>query len=423
MLDQPQASAASPGLDTFDPGMIARPHAFYEHLREHLPIVWIPQLESWFLSRYEDVRAVLRDHEQWSSMRGDDRRSLEVSGVMIETIAPRGTLDMLGADRPDHTRLRKLLALDFTPSKINRMQPRVTEITRTLLEGAAARPTFDVAEELAVPLPVTVIAELLGIPPELGKQFKAWSDAVIEPLRPDADEAVVQARNAQVVDFRNYLQARIAERHVTPTDDFIGRLVAAHEQEDKLTDSELLAAVALLLLAGNETTTNLISNATLALCKFPERQRELREHPERIDAAVEEFLRYDGSVQFTSRRAVNDAQFHGQTIKAGQMAVVVLASANRDEREFDAPNELRFDRPPHKHLGLGDWIHICLGQFLARMETRAALLGLLAAYPPFELAVPEEEIPYRANFNLRGPKHLLIRPVIQAAIPPVAGAV
>lgn len=408
MQEQPTSNAAS--LDTFDPGMIARPHAFYERLRANAPIVWIAQLQAWVLTRYDDVRAVLRDHEQWSSMRGEDRRTLEHSGVVIETVAPRGTLDMLGADRPDHTRLRKLLALDFTPAKINRMQPRVDAISKALLRDAAQRPTFDVAEELAVPLPVTVIAELLGIPPELGRQFKAWSDAVIEPLRPDATDAQVRARNEQVVAFRSYLQARIAERHAAPTDDFIGRLVAAHEQEEKLTDNELLAAVTLLLLAGNETTTNLISNATLALCVFPDRQRELRKHPELIDAAVEEFLRYDGSVQFTSRRAVHDAQIHGQTVKAGEHVIVVLASANRDEREFDNPNALRFDRPAHKHLGLGDWIHICLGQFLARMETRAAMLALLAAYPQFELAVPEHEIPYRANFNLRGPKHLLIRP-------------
>jgi len=409
MQNQSKSDAGAAGLDTFDPQMIARPHAFYEHLRAQAPIVWIPQLEAWLLTRYEDVRNVLRDHEQWSSMRGEERRMLERSGVPIETVAPRGTLDMLGADRPDHTRLRKLLALDFTPSKIGRMQPRVDAITQALLEGVAERPSFDVAEDLAVPLPVTVIAELLGIPAELGRQFKAWSDAVIEPLRPDADDQQVRARNAQVVAFREYLQARIAERRATPTDDFIGRLVAAHEQEDKLTDNELLAAVTLLLLAGNETTTNLISNATLALCKFPERQRELRAHPELIDVAVEEFLRYDGSVQFTSRRAVHDTQIHGQKIEADQHVIVVLASANRDERVFDQPNELRFDRPGHKHLGFGDWIHICLGQFLARMETRAAMLGLLQAYPQFELAVPEDEIPYRASFNLRGPKHLLIR--------------
>jgi cytochrome P450 len=316
---------------------------------------------------------------------------------------------MLGADRPDHTRLRKLLALDFTPSKLGYLQPRVDEFVASLLKGVAAREHFDVADDLAVPLPVTVIADLLGIPAAQFRQFKAWSDAVIEPLRPDATPADVHARNADIVAFREYLQARIDERQKAPTDDFIGRLVAAHDEEEKLTDAELLAAVALLLLAGNETTTNLISNATLALCRFPERQRELRAHPELIDAAVEEFLRYDGSVQYTARRATRDTEIRGQAVKAEQMVIVVLASANRDPAVFDAPDELRFDRPKDRHLGFGDWIHICLGQFLARMETKAAMLGLLKAYEQFELAVDEDEIPYRGNFNLRGPKHLLIR--------------
>jgi cytochrome P450 len=403
------AKPGTAGLDTFDPRMIARPHAFYAQLRENAPMVWIPQLDGWMLTRYDDVRAVLRDHELWSSMLFEGSRPPELAGVQIETIAPRGTLDMLGADRPDHTRLRKLLALDFTPSKLGYLQPRVDEFVASLLKGVAAREHFDVADDLAVPLPVTVIADLLGIPAAQFRQFKAWSDAVIEPLRPDATPADVHARNADIVAFREYLQARIDERQKAPTDDFIGRLVAAHDEEEKLTDAELLAAVALLLLAGNETTTNLISNATLALCRFPERQRELRAHPELIDAAVEEFLRYDGSVQYTARRATRDTEIRGQAVKAEQMVIVVLASANRDPAVFDAPDELRFDRPKDRHLGFGDWIHICLGQFLARMETKAAMLGLLKAYEQFELAVDEDEIPYRGNFNLRGPKHLLIR--------------
>jgi cytochrome P450 len=396
-------------LDTFDARMIARPHAFYAHLREHAPIAWIPQLNAWILTRHDDVRAVLRDHEQWSSERDDDRRLMELAGVSVETVAPRGTLTMLGADRPDHTRLRKLLTADFAPANIGRLQGHIEAIVADLLKDLPATEVFDVAEDLSVPLPVTVIAELLGIPPERGRQFKAWSDAVIEPLRPDATAEQVQARNAQVVAFREYLQARIDERHDHPTDDFIGRLVAAHDDGDELTDAELLGSVNLLLLAGNETTTNLISNAVLALCRFPERQQELRDHPERIDAAVEEFLRYDGSVQFTVRRAVGPAELHGQAIKPEEHVVVGLASANRDPAVFEDPDVLRFDRPGSKHLGFGNWIHICLGQYLARMETKAALLGLLAAWPPFELAVPDDEVQYRPSFNLRGPKHLPIR--------------
>ncbi len=394
-------------MDVFDPRVIARPHQFYARLRKDAPIVWSERFEAWLLTRYDDVRTVLRDSgAQWSALRREggmartDRR---------ETVAPTGTLTMLGADPPDHTRLRRLLDRDFTPGKINALGPHIQEITDRLLEGAGKRETFDVAEDLAVPLPVTVIAELLGIPTELGPQFKRWSDAATEPMRPDASDEEIDARNREIVEFRTYLKEQIAERKGNPTDDFIGRLVQAHDAEEKLTDNELLAAVNLLLLAGNETTTNLISNAVLALWKFPERQQELRDHPELIEDAIEEFLRYDGSVQFTSRRAVGPAEFHGQEVKPGQQVIIFLASANRDESVFDNPDVLDFHRPKSRHLAFGDWIHVCIGQYLARLETKSALTTLLREFPDFDLAVPEDEIIYRNNFNLRGPKHLPIR--------------
>lgn len=401
------------GLDMFDPESIARPHQVYARLREEAPVVWSEQTRGWVLTRYEDVRRVLRNPEQFSSaqMRDGNGGIIGRTDIAIENVAPPSALTMLGADRPDHTRLRKLLSLDFTPSKISRMEPRVAELCDKLLNGAADRNSFEVAKELAEPLPVSIIAELLGIPSEMGVQFKRWSDAATAPIPPDATDEQVTARNQQIVEFREYLEARIEERHARPTDDFIGRLVAAHDDESKLTDDELLAGINLLLLAGNETTTNLVSNAILALTRFPERQVELREHPELIDQAIEEFLRYDGSVQFTLRTAMAPAEFQGQPVAAGERVVVVLASANRDERVFEHPEELDFHRPKVKHLGFGDWIHICLGQFLARMETRAALLGVLREFPRFELAVPESDIVYRPNFNLRGPSYLPIRPV------------
>jgi cytochrome P450 len=393
-------------LDLFDPAAIARPHPFYAHLRAEAPIIWSEQLRGWVLTRYEDVRRVLRDSDRYSSMR--ERILIGRRDVVIEDVAPPGTLTMLGADRPDHTRLRKLLSMDFTPNRIVRMQPRIDAVTQRLLAEIDPSQPFDVAEALAVPLPVTIIAELLGVPPELGKQFKAWSDAATEPVRPDATDAEVKARNSRIIEFRDYLKAQIDLRRETPTDDFIGRLVAAHDDDSRLSNDELLAAVNLLLLAGNETTTNLISNAVLALTKFPEQEQALRADPALLDNAVEEFLRYDGSVQFTTRRALSDDEFHGQKVAAGDTVVIVLASANRDERVFDSPDELNLRRDIQRHLGFGDWIHICLGQFLARMETKAALAGLLEAFSRLELAVPESELVYRANFNLRGPKHLPI---------------
>lgn len=400
------------GLDMFDPQTIARPHQFYRRLRDEAPVVWSEQTRGWVLTRYEDVRRVLRNPETFSSARTTDGPGIiGRTDVIRQEVAPPRTLTMLNSDRPDHTRLRKLLSVDFTPAKINRMLPRVEQLCASLLQGASQLDSFDVAKELAEPLPVTIIAELLGIPSELGVQFKMWSDAATTPLSPNTSDEDVTRRNQQIVDFRNYLKERIAERHSRTTDDFIGRLVDAHEKDSKLSDDEVLAGINLLLLAGNETTTNLISNAVLALTRFPERQQELREHPDMMDAAIEEFLRYDGSVQFTIRTLTEPDEFHGQRVEAGERVIVVLASANRDERIYLDPDELNFHRPKEKHLGFGDWIHICLGQFLARMETRAALQGLLAEFSRFELAVPEAEIMYRPNFNLRGPSYLPIRSV------------
>ncbi len=402
------------GFDFFDFDAIARPHRFYERLRHDAPIVWSDQMQAWLLTKYEDVRAVLRDPSRFSNVRPQRSGGVQVSGrpeMHREDVAPLGTLTMLGADPPDHTRLRRLLDRDFTPAKIRAQEPHIQEITDRLLEGAAQGESFDVAEDLAVPLPVTVIAEMIGIPPELGDQFKRWSDAATEPFRPESTDEEIHARNREIVAFREYLQAQIEVRHENPSNDFIGRLVAAHDEESKLSDAEVLSSVNLLLLAGNETTTNLISNAVLAMTKFPEQQQALRDDPSLIDVAIEEFLRYDGSVQFTSRLALEPVEFQGQEIKAGEQLVVVLASANRDEDVFPDPNVLDFTRPRQRHVGFGDWIHICLGQHLARLETKCALLSLLREFPDFELAIPEDEIPYRANFNLRGPKHLPIRRV------------
>lgn len=400
------------GLDMFDPEVIANPHHFYAKLRKEAPVAWSEQTQSWVLSRYADVRYVLRNPDQFSSARGSDEQVLRGrSDIELERVAPTGTLTMLDADRPDHTRLRKLLAKDFTPSKLRGLAPHIQSLCDDLLSGVDHSDSFEVVRGLAEPLPVTIIAELLGIPSQLWAQFKEWSDAATEPVPPDATDEAILKRNRQIVEFREFLQARIDERHDRPSEDFIGRLVAAHDSDSQLSDAEVLAGVNLLLLAGNETTTNLISNAVLALAKFPDKQAQLRAEPGLIEDAVEEFLRFDGSVQFTVRDLRQPAVFHGQEITAGERVIILLASANRDEEVFEHPDELDFHRPKDKHLGFGDWIHICLGQFLARMETSIALNTLLATMPPFALAVPESEIIYRPNFNLRGPSHLPIRPL------------
>lgn len=203
-----QYSLTNMGLDMFDPASIARPHQFYTRLREKAPLAWSPQTQSWVLSRYEDVRYVLRTPDKFSSQREAEGGQL-IQGrkdIIREEVAPPGTLTMLGADRPDHTRLRKLLSMDFTPNKIRHLQPHVEALCEDMLAGSTDGDHCEVVKNLAEPLPATLIAELLGIPADLGIQFKAWSDAATTPLSPEATDAEVNERNEQIVAFRRYLQ-------------------------------------------------------------------------------------------------------------------------------------------------------------------------------------------------------------------------
>ncbi len=402
------------GYDIFDQEVVAHPHRLYERFRAEAPIIWSTQHDGWILSRYEDVHHVLRDPARFAKL--PDRPPTPATGQARpdqyrEEMAPFGTMTMLRADEPDHSRLRRLLDRDFTPKKIAELEPHVQQVADALVEGQAQKPTFDVMEGLAIPLPVTVIAELLGIPPERGSDFKRWSDASTHRFAPDTPKDEMDRRNAAVVEFRDYLKDQIRQRRVEPADDFIGRLVAAHDRDGSLDENELLASITLLLVAGNETTTSLIGNGVLALLQHPDQLQLLRDRPELLDPAVEEFLRYDGTVQQTSRTATCDMEFHGQQVRAGELLVVMLASANRDESVWERGEEFDITRPRGngRHLAFGDWIHICLGQYLARVETRTALRSLLREFPRLEAAQPLSEAPFRSNFNLRGLAHLMVR--------------
>ncbi|MFL2646606.1 MAG: cytochrome P450 [Dehalococcoidia bacterium] len=407
-------TASDFGYDVFDQNVVAKPHPIYEKMRLNAPIVWSEQHDGWILTQYQDVHTVLRDPDLFAKL--PDRPVTQAGGQgnpqqHREMMTPLGTKNMLNVDEPDHKRLRRVLERDFTPRKIADLEPHVYEVADRLLEGASQRDQFDVMDELAVPLPVTMIAELLGIPPEQGADFKRWSDASTHRFPPNAPQSEIDERNAAVIEFREYLKSQIDQRRISPTDDFIGRLVAAHDEEDALDDNELLAAINLLLLAGNETTTSLIGNGVLALLRNPDQLEMLRNDESMFDAAVDEFLRYDGTVQNTSRTAMRDVEFHGQKVKSGELLVIMLASANRDEtiwengEQFDITRE----RGNGRHLAFGDWIHICLGQFLARVETKAALKALLREFPTMESVLPFEEIPYRTNHNLRGLLHFPVR--------------
>jgi cytochrome P450 len=290
------------------------------------------------------------------------------------------------------------------------MAPHVKEIADDLVQQAVSRgDVVDVMDDLAGPLPTIVIAEMLGVSTEDRGKFKRWSTTVTEPFRPETTMEEAQARIAELNEFTEYLKREIAKRRERPTEDLIGRLVAARDQSDSLSEEELLSFIRLLLVAGNETTTNLIGNAVLALTDHPREQARLRQNPDMIDSAIEEFLRYDGSVQFTSRLSTEPVEMHGRKLDAGTSFVTVLASANRDEDVWENPDDLVLDRQQNRHLAFGDWIHVCIGQHLARLETRTSIPALLNALPRLELAVPRDKLIYRPQFNLRGLSHLPVR--------------
>jgi cytochrome P450 len=383
------------------------PHPYYRMLRERDPVHRSRLAGGWVLSRYDDVLAVLRDPRF-----GADERSLarypRIAAMLRRAGLPNpydeGRGSMLRLDPPDHTRLRALVSKAFTGRAVERMRPRVEAILKELLER---RPVgggpLRLVHELGSPLPVRVIAEMLGVPPEDHERFRHWSDEIVRTL----GEATLEDRHRSEragQELSEYFAAVCDARRRAPREDLISALVAAEEAGDRLTQQELLSTLVLLLVAGNETTTNLISNALLALLRHPAELARLRRNPERIPDALEELLRYDSPVQFTSRAAREDVELGGQRIRRGQQVVLLLGSANRDESIFPDPDRLDLDRPTPRHLSFSHGLHFCLGAQLARLEASLALEALITRFP--KLALPDQPIVWSDSTILRGPKEL-----------------
>jgi cytochrome P450 len=347
------------------------------------------------VARYDDVTAVLRDHQRFSSvqMRPSEMRD---EGPF------RGATTMLFSDPPVHTRLRRLVSRDFTPRRIREMEPRVREFAAMLLDAVERKGELEVMADLANALPVMVIAEMLGVPPEQYAQFKQWSDLVIAggntlPGQPAPPE--VRAASDRI---RAYFTEEIARRRRTPGADLVSALVAAHDDNEALDADELLAFVILLLLAGNETTTNLIGNGMLALGRNTDQMELLRRVPELTQRAIEEILRYDGPVQSTTRRALVDAEIGGAQIAAGTGCFVILAAANHDPAQFPDPDRFDIAREPHDHVAFGEGIHFCLGAPLARLEGAIAIGETLRRFPGLRLKDPSAPLVYKGSYFLRG---------------------
>jgi pimeloyl-[acyl-carrier protein] synthase len=387
----------------------AWPYPLYRKLRECDPIHRSRAVRGWFLFRHAECLHVLRDPR----FSADDRhylgyarqRAWDVADGLVDPGRPDEP-PMLRRDPPDHTRLRALVSRAFSPRAVERMRGRAEELTDELLTAARRRGTFDVIEDFAVPLPVTIIAELLGIPAEDRAHFKRWSDRMVGFLDPLARGDPRELRRT-ADEFRTYM-ARLADRRRRePADDLLTALVDAENQSDRLSEAELHGTLALLLAAGNETTTNLIGNGLLALFQHPEQLARLREEPGIAATAVEELLRWDSPVQLTGRIPLEHVELNGHRFAKGQAVIAVLGSANRDPDIFPHPDVLDLGRPDGHHLAFGQGIHFCLGAQLARLEGRIALTEIARRFPDLRLVT--DRLRWRRLTFLRGVEELPVR--------------
>jgi len=397
-------------FNPFDPAFREDPYAVYARLREQDPVHQSP-LGIWVLSRYADCASILRDPRASSDARNSDQYKAFEQQAALDPDAQlfAETRPFLFMDPPDHTRLRRLVSKAFTPRVVERLRPRVEAIVGELLDGVAERGEMDVIANLAYPLPVTVISEMLGVPPEDHERFKQWSSELAHSLDPQMtpNPELMQRQQAAADAFRDYFRGLLAERRAEPRDDLLSALVQADEAGDTLTEEELLTTCILLLIAGHETTVNLIGNGLLALLRWPDEQRRLRDDPSLARSAVEELLRYDPPVQMTVRTALDDIAVGGHTIEKGVQAVVLLGSASRDPAEFAEPDRLDITRAENRHIAFGLGIHFCLGAPLARVEGEIALREVLSRFAGLELAA--ERPVYKPNIVLRGLESLPVR--------------
>ncbi|HKS99239.1 MAG TPA: cytochrome P450 [Rugosimonospora sp.] len=376
----------------------AEPHGEYARLRREGPVhpIALPTgATAWLVTRYPDVRRALADPR------------LSKGGI----VSPIGYLPglppeihagvarhMLTTDPPDHTRMRRLVAAAFTPRRVESLRPRIEQITGELLDRVAGRERFDLIDELAFPLPIRVICELIGVPPADQGSFREWSNVLVAGM---AAREQLPAANRSML---GYVHGLIEAKRAEPADDLLSALIAVRDEGDQLSGPELTSTVFLLLIAGHETTVNLIGNGAYLLLTHPEQWDRLRARAdELLPGAVEEFLRYESPVQTaTYRVTTEEVELGGVRIPAGQPVLISLLSANRDEEQFADAGRFDVAREPGPHLAFGHGIHFCLGAPLARLEGQVAFRALLTRYPMLRLAEPDADPVWRPGTLMHG---------------------
>ncbi|WP_327365739.1 cytochrome P450 family protein [Streptomyces sp. NBC_01217] len=367
------------------------PHPVYANLRETAPVCPMRPphgVDTYLITRYEDARAALADPRLSKDMYGAMdayRRIFGDSSVALDD-------HMLNSDPPKHTRLRKLVSSTFTPRRVESLRPRIQDVVGTLLDNCAPRETVDLLQAFAFPLPIIVICELLGVPPDERSELQRLSTTVAQT---GFSKESKQAQQKAEEGLHAYFADLLARKRAHPGEDLLSALIAARDEDGGLTEEELISTAFLLMFAGHKTTAYLIGNAVHHLLTHPAQLRAVRENPELVGQAVEELVRYDGSVESaTFRHATEDVLIAGTLIPKGSLVQIAISSANRDPRKFDSPDEFDVMRPKNAqsaHLGFGHGIHYCLGAPLARLETQLALTGLLSRFPRVALADPARE--------------------------------
>ncbi|MFN8590640.1 MAG: cytochrome P450 [Thermomicrobiales bacterium] len=372
----------------------ANPYPLYAEMRQ-TPVA--PLEDNFYaVSTYPEALALLHDPRM-----SKDQRKSDVPMKPLQQLEPRPFLFL---DPPEHTRLRRLVTHQFTPARINAMHGRIDALVDELLDAKREAGAIDVVADFAYPLPVTVICELLGVPREDEPKFHVWADTLAHALDPDPGETTSMSALVSAQELANYMRALIVDRREHPGDDLLSGLAVGDDPSGRMDDADLVITMVLLLIAGHETTVNLIANGTLTLLRNPEELARLRDNSDRAPIVVEETLRFEPPVQFLNRFALADIELDGVAIPKGAGLRLLFAAANRDPQRFPEPDRFWPDRPDNEHLGFSSGVHYCVGAPLARIEGQIALASL--ARRLVNPVLVEDPPPYRPNAVLRGPSHL-----------------
>jgi cytochrome P450 len=400
----PSTPDVSDAPDDLTSDLLADPYEVYARLRETAPVRRISGpdgLSAWIVTRYDDVRQALTDPRL-----SLDKRHALPGNYRGFSLPPALDANLLNMDPPDHTRIRRFVVQAFTAGRTEKLREPIRRTAGELLDAMAPAGRADLVASYAAPLPIAVICELLGVPPDDRRDFREWTDDLItpDPARPDGMKNAVRA-------MLGFFTGLIDHKRAEPGDDLLSALIAARdESDDRLSEDELVSLAFLILFAGYENAIQLIGTATLALLRDPAQLAALRAEPGRMTAAVEEFLRFDGPSLLALRRfPVEDLTIGGVSVPAGETVLLSLSSANRDPKRFPEADRLALDRDTAGHLALGHGIHYCLGAPLARLETEIALTALLERFPRLALDVPYEELRWRPSTRARGLRELPVR--------------